>query len=278
MAPRRIFTTCSYVALYGASPAEIEEAEAEGVRLGFRVLSLASAAELVDLKKVENPVGLFIHADAVSAPDLKAAIEAAGPLNCPVVQYKKGDAFQQVLQKHLATLAPQALAELAFMGLEFIVPHVLPAMKAVPFKPATEATQQGSFSFLVMCESFGKDWNMQCLLRVNEERLGKLAGMSDVKGEKLVDACRELVNQFLGVINSNLSRLQVECRIRLPMLCDLKAGTTSTRASVYSPAFWFATPQQEMVMEARILLTGGPLKIDLSGITFEPPSDEVKFL
>ena len=192
-----------------------------------------------------------------------------------------GDSFDKVEQgvlidQSLSFLVPKRFDELAEFCAGFIFPSLFSQFETSFHKE--DATELDDYHIQIMCDISSSSFKGRGWVRVNLDALRakseELKGMSD---ELIIDNCREFVNQFLGVINSNLMNLGYSASIGLPTVVTKAEVANIRRSGPYIPTVTLNDKEKIFSIKIGLVLIENAEMLDLSDLTFESPDDEVDF-
>jgi hypothetical protein len=292
-----IFSNASYISAFNFNADDYALLKATSKGLGVKYASDENKDEFTEsLGKIKHCVGVFINMQGKSDEEAKSILEKVkedkkqcvvfnttlsesdcGPSSIIHSGAPDENLIKDSLNKCLEYLKPRGLGDLTEFCVNYITPFVFPELSAKFIGCSKEEGSGNEFNYLVDCQTSASDCVGKCTLKVN---LGKLKesdpSLKDLDSDKVLDGLRELINQFLGIINHNLIKVQLKPRIGLPAVYDL-SNTDVKTGSLYIPTVSFKDEKNIFHLSMGFVnLSGGEI-FHLDSIDLDAPSDDVDF-
>lgn len=224
------------------------------------------------LAEMRHPLGIVV-ADGLAADHRKILEAVAEKKGIVVRTCPAPSALDGMVAEVLDGLVPKRLAELASVAMERVIPTVFSG-RSIKMVQLAKLSDTGFYDSVVVCETMLGDIVGQCTVRIASKKVD-LAGDADVKA--LVSQAGEFTNQFLGIINYNLSKLGLQPKIGLPFFVDLGSGGHAA-TKLLIPSVYFRESQGLLSVEIGFINNSGGRNLEFGDIEFGWHSDEVQFL
>ncbi len=288
-----IFSNASYVIGYNLSTEVAIELTVEFKSLGIRFASFNAIDELsAAYSKIKYYCGTIANCkDQADLQQLLTVVEAGVgavhvgspvPLECESKAVKiQGDQIENLQYKHIAHamlqyLVPIGMDALAKDSLNFIYPSLFPELELV--LDVGENAEFNEYDYQITCDIADDSFAGRAWLRVNLNRLKQsdisLSGAAD---NLIVDSCRELVNQFLGIVNSNLMTVGYTPSVGLPSVYSRGDMESVLSSGPYIALINLRDEKEIFCMNFGLVLSDKEKALDLSTLQFQSPDDEVDF-
>ncbi|MGL1902058.1 MAG: hypothetical protein OCC49_07985 [Fibrobacterales bacterium] len=181
-----------------------------------------------------------------------------------------------IVQEGLLTSSvPTSLDSLSVQSANFITPSLFPQFTT---EYAVKDSHIESYHYQIMCDIAEEQFKGRAILRVDLDALRSASpDFKETTETLLLDSCRELVNQYLGIVNTNLMTQGYQPSVGLPSVYSRGEMEAVLSSGPYLPTVIIMDTQNIFELSFGIILNDGKESIDLTGITFETPDDEVEF-
>lgn len=143
---------------------------------------------------------------------------------------------EQRIQLQIDKLRPLGLEHLAQNALLRVLPNFF--SQELPDISEKHRVGGDEFDLLIQCDSSAWPYVGRCLLYVRYEKIFKFlqdVEMSLHSRKSVVDLLKEVVNQFLGVMNQSLTKLGYSCRVGLPLVFTQLESKALTSTGLFIP-------------------------------------------
>ena len=243
----------------------------------FRFINEMEMDECVaTLEKVKHLIGVFIFTEGLEEQTIEQLEALAQKRGFPsqTISSEAPPGLMYHVSETLKQLPAKRLAELVDFAANYSLPFIFPGLPQKLFSETTETLDK--YNSLVTCDCLGEEIIGHATFKLDSSRLrGCYPDYADTPQEMIVDRQRELVNQFLGLVNFNLNKLGIEAAIGLPLAIDMSTGV-KVHSSLYCPAVAVADQQGICHIEFGFINTEGKPLFSLGEESFTPPTDEVE--
>ncbi len=288
-----IFSNASYVLGYNLTTEVAIELTVEFKNLGIRFASFNSIEEFsAAYSKVKYYCGSMANCkDQDDLQQLLGVIEAGvgevyvgseTSLECQKKGVKiQADTIEKLQYKKIAHtmlqhLIPFGMDNLAKDSLSFIFPSLFPDLELKFDVGESEGLDE--YDYQITCDIADDKFAGRAWLMVNLAQLKQcdisLSGASD---NLIVDSCRELVNQFLGIVNSNLMTVGFTPSVGLPSVYSRGDMESVLSSGPYIPLINLRDGSNVFSINFGLVLSDKECALDLSTWQFQSPDDEVDF-
>ncbi len=288
-----IFSNASYVLGYNLTTEAAIELTVKFKDLGIRFASFNSKDELqTAYTKVKYYCGTI--ANCSNQEDLQNVLDVVGAgvgeiyvgcgttIECPNKKVKLQSTviealdYNKIAHSMLHALVPKDLDALARESLNFIFPSLFSELE-LPFA-IVENTLFEEYDYQITCDIADDTFAGRAWLKVNLAQLKQCdSSLSGASENLLVDSCRELVNQFLGIVNSNLMTVGLAPSVGLPNVYSRGDMESVMASGPYIPLINLHDDENIFSISFGLILSEKESVLDLSNWQFQSPDDEVDF-
>jgi hypothetical protein len=283
-----IFATSTYALGYKLPEDLAQEYNTRLKSLGIRFLNLQDLKQVKeDQAKVKYLLGLFFSYSS----ELDSEIPFFKDLNCYFHLYNhkvddhnitcsQGFNLERVelnIQDALGSLLPKGLVHLCQSSANYIHDSIFPGLNLDFQESKLEHLE--NYDLLVQCDTTSSPFSGRCIIEMNSDRLAEHYEDFAKASKKLkADSVKELINQYLGVINHNLMKQGVSPKIGLPNVFEFEQAVGLKKTGLYIPYASVADTKGIFLIRTGFVNGETNEKLDLGSTEFSGPDDEIDFL
>ncbi len=176
----------------------------------------------------------------------------------------------------LADLIPKRMDELSKFSANFIFPSLFPQF-SLGFDDAN-IIEINDFTHQIICDVSGDVFKGRAWVKVNLNKLRKMhSDFETMREDLLIDNCREFVNQYLGVVNTNMMSLGYSPSVGLPSVYSKQDCESIQLSGPHIPVVSLKDENSIFHVRLGIVLLDGKCKLDMSELQIKEPDSEIDF-
>lgn len=286
-----IFQNSSYVLAYRLSAEEFQQFGEYFTAKSVRSINCQTIDELSDcLHKIRFLTALFVSSDAqgdISAlKDVLTEVGFQHNLLYSVGASEIGLAghispqqsdFPNFLESILTSMVPSRLDELMIYSMNTLLPSYMPDAGLV-FTATSTPVPFDDFDIMTVCHVAAEPFVGQGIEYANLQKLLEFTPSLKGKNEvQLRDYAREMLNQFLGILNRHLLKLDLVTSIGVPEQHEKERVSSIRRTGPYLPTIQLADQHGIFLFQLGFVHRDGKATLDLSQLVIADDDDDIDF-
>lgn len=229
-----------------------------GKSKNFKCLFSKDTSETLELaEKVFHLLGVFVNSPEINVNDFEKCLSKVGFITSDKIddiqKENQIEHMQSLLLDHLKELVPDSLKDLSKESFEHICKEFADIDATIDLCDKAPTFERNS---LVSCESTGGNLSHYISFEFNSQ--STFNGYPAAKD--LLSLFREIANQTLGVINSQLASVPIHSRIGLPYsLQPYDVSKNPIKPSYYYPSVSFKCKEHNLLVTFGFLSIGEKL-------------------
>jgi len=294
--PKFIFSNSSYLVSFN-TPQEIKEINKKLAKeKKFKVAEVYDIDEFLDtIDRVKYFIDIYIFLDGIDQDTLNVLFNALGPLKLDFILFNPSTDLE-IPEKHHERIVfgdfnedfmkaafsvrdrsrmPGGLNKFSVSCANYIFPFIFKDIQTVWTLDSGPGIEE--CDYMTICENSFESTTGRFVLRVNEENLrtNSEALQGETEG-KLEDYFREFMNQYIGIVNYNFTKIDIKAKISIPQSYDRNSRVNFGK--IYFPEIVLREEKNIFSLTLGYIDHEGKKLFDLTEVPFTPPSSDVEFL
>lgn len=285
-----IFQNSSYVLSIQAKTEEFQRISEYFTSKSVRSINCQSIQELSDcVQKIRFLAAVFVADDVVSnqseiaqilrehefSPNLIIGLGNSIEIEHRIdLQSNDDDAcFESTLTK----LVPNRLDELMMFSMNQLLPSYIQESNLV-FSTSAHPQKFEDYDIMTVCHIAAEPYVGQGVQYCNLSKLVEfIPELNSKTEEQRKDFAREMLNQFLGLMNRSLLKLDLITSIGVPEQHEKERVSTIRRTGPYLPMVYMFDSHGIFMYQTGFVHRDGRLTLDLSQLHLEEQEDDIDF-
>lgn len=294
--PKFIFSNSSYLVSFNAPP-EIQTFHKDLAKeKKFKVAEVIDIDDFLDtIDRVKYFIDIYLFLDGIDQDSVNILFNALGPLKLDFILFNPSRDLD-IPEKHLERIVfgtysedfmrasfnvrdkdrmPGGLNKFSVLCANYIFPFIFKDIETtwnLDNGPGIEEPD-----YMTICENSFDSITGRFVLRVDEENLrSNSTTLVNENTTKLEDYFREFMNQYIGVVNYNFTKIDIKAKISIPQSYDRNSRVNFGK--IYFPEIVLTDEKNIFSLTLGYIDHEGKKLFDLTQVPFEPPSSDVEFL
>lgn len=283
-----IFQNSSYVLAYRLSDDEFQQIGEYFTSKSVRSINCQSVEEMNDcLHKIRFLTAVFASSDAKNdIPDLVDSLTERNFSNELIVSVGSNPidlakhidlntiSSKQLLEQILVAMVPPRLDELMLNAMQTLLPSYV-AEADLQFSASATPIAFEDYDIMTVCHVAAEPFVGQGTEFANLQKLVEFLPSLKGKSEtQLRDYAREMLNQFLGILNRHLLKLDLVTSIGVPEQHDKERVSSIRRTGPYLPTIQMQDQHGIFLFQLGFVHRDGKENLDLSSLELVNSNDD----
>ncbi len=294
--PKFIFSNSSYLVSFN-TPENVKSINtALAKEKKFKVAEVADIDEFLDtIDRVKYFIDIYIFLEGIDQDSLNILFNALGPLKLDFILFNPSKDLD-IPEKHLEKIVfgnfnedfmratfsvrdrermPGGLNKFSVECANYIFPFIFKDISTTWTLDSGPGIVE--HDYMTICENSFDSTTGRFVLRVNEENLRSNSDtLVSENSNKLEDYFREFMNQYIGVVNYNFTKIDIKAKISIPQSYD--SNSRVNFGKIYFPEIVLREEKNIFSLTLGYIDHEGKKLFDLTEVPFTPPSSDVEFL
>jgi hypothetical protein len=294
--PKFIFSNSSYLVSFNAPPELQTFHKNLAKEKKFKVAEVVDIDDFLDtIDRVKYFIDIYLFLDGIDQDSVNILFNALGPLKLDFILFNPSRELD-IPEKHLEKIVfgeynenfmrasfnvrdrdrmPGGLNKFSVSCANYIFPFIFKDIQTT--WNLDNGTGIEEPDYMTVCENSFDSTTGRFVLRVDEENLrSNSTSLVNEDPNKLEDYFREFMNQYIGVVNYNFTKIDIKAKISIPQSYDRNSRVQFGK--IYFPEIVLKDEKNIFSLTLGYIDHEGKKLFDLTEIPFEPPSSDVEFL